>query len=254
MKQTRNEPEPSRQHVLTLIRCQHMLTEMEPFTGEAIAVLAQAREHAHRLGHRYIGAEHLLLAVTSTSQPAGAILRDYGVTPQRVEQEIVRYSGLGAGAGLFGGLDRDALAAVGIDLDTVRARIESSFGPEALTRAGQAARPALHRPRVRARLIRRLHRRREAAMAPIPLRAATGMWRSDRGSAVFLPFTRGVPEILRNIRPKARAQHDTSPDVDHIALAVLAVTSGPVPAILSSLGVTQLALRTAILGRDRRAS
>jgi hypothetical protein len=36
---------------------------------------------------------------------------------------------------LFGGLDRDALAAVGIDLDAVRARIESSFGPEALTQA-----------------------------------------------------------------------------------------------------------------------
>jgi hypothetical protein len=136
-------------------------------------------------------------------------------------QEIVRYSGLGAGAGLFGGLDRDALAAVGIDLDTVRARIESSFGPEALTRAGQAARPALHRLRVRAWLIRRLHRRREAAMAPIPLRAATGMWRSEPGSAVFLPFTRSVPEILRNIRHKARAQHDTSPDAEHIALAVL---------------------------------
>jgi hypothetical protein len=33
---------------------------------------------------------------------------------------------------LFGGLDWDALAAIGIDLDAVRARIESSAGPEAL--------------------------------------------------------------------------------------------------------------------------
>lgn len=41
----------------------------------------------------------------------------------------------GPGAVLFGGLDRDALAAVGIDLEAVRARIESSFGPEALTQA-----------------------------------------------------------------------------------------------------------------------
>ena len=79
MKQTQNEPESSRQHMLTLIRCQHMLTAMEPFTGEGIAVLAQAREHAHRLGHRYIGAEHLLLAVTSGSQPAGAILRERSI-------------------------------------------------------------------------------------------------------------------------------------------------------------------------------
>jgi hypothetical protein len=48
-----------------------------------------------------------------------------------VAEEIARRAG--PGAVLFGGLDRDALAAVGIDLDAVRARIESSFGPEALT-------------------------------------------------------------------------------------------------------------------------
>jgi hypothetical protein len=50
-----------------------------------------------------------------------------------VAEEIARRAG--PGAVLFGGLDRDALAAIGIDLDAVRARIESSFGPEALTQA-----------------------------------------------------------------------------------------------------------------------
>ena len=50
-----------------------------------------------------------------------------------VAAEIARRAG--PGAVLFGGLDRDALAAIGIDLDAVRARIESSFGPEALTQA-----------------------------------------------------------------------------------------------------------------------
>jgi hypothetical protein len=48
-----------------------------------------------------------------------------------VAEETARRAG--PGAVLFGGLDRDALAAVGIDLDAVRARIESSSGPEALT-------------------------------------------------------------------------------------------------------------------------
>ena len=75
-----------------------MLTVMEPFTSEAIAVLTQAMGHAHRLGHRYIGGEHLLLAVVSASQPAAVVLRDYGVTPERVTEEIVRQIGLGAGA------------------------------------------------------------------------------------------------------------------------------------------------------------
>ena len=38
-------------------------------------------------------------------------------------------------AGRAGGLDAEALASIGIDLDVVRARIEAAFGPDALTRA-----------------------------------------------------------------------------------------------------------------------
>lgn len=230
---------------------------MEPFTPDAIAVLGIAMAHAQRLGHRYLGGEHLLLAVASASQPAGSILRGHGVTPERVEQEILRRIGPGAGAGLLGDLDRDALTAIGIDLDTVRARIESSFEPDALTRAGHTVQrkwrragpnPLLpRRPHVSTRLIRHWHRHREAAMAPIPLRAATGLWGRDRGAAVFLPFTPSVQQSLQDVRREAAAQHNTRPGVEHVALALLATAEGPVPAILSSLGVTPLALRTALL-------
>jgi hypothetical protein len=99
-------------------------------TRDAIAVAIQAYEHAIRLGHPYLGGEHFLLAPAAAGQPAGAVLREHGVTPERAEAEIVRLSG----AGLFGDLDRDALAAIGIDVDAVRAMIEASFGPEALAR------------------------------------------------------------------------------------------------------------------------
>jgi hypothetical protein len=238
-----------------------MLTGMsrpgiEPFSPEAVAVLANAVEHAHRLGHGQLGTEHLLLAVASASHPTGAILRDHGVTPERVEQEIR--------AGLFGGLDRDALAAIGIDLDTVRARAEESFEPDALARAGQAVpqkrRPVrlawrrLRRPGVSAWLIRRWHRRRAAAGAPIPLRAATGLWRRNHGAPVFVPFTPSARQGLLSIRRAVPDQHNAGPDVAHIALALTGMTDGPVPAILSSLGVPPLALRTAILKGYRQAS
>ena len=238
-----------------------MLTTMsppgiEPFSSEAVAVLANAMEHAHRLGHGHLGTEHLLLAVASASHPVGAILRDHGVTPERVEQEIR--------AGLFGGLDRDALAAIGIDLDTVRARAEESFEPAALARTGQAVahkrRPArltvhrLRRPGVSGWLIRRWHRRRAAAGEPIPLRAATGLWRGDPGGPVFVPFTPSVQHSLLDVRRTTQAQHDRRPDVEHIALSLIAMTDGPVPAILSSLGVPPLALRTAIMQGYRQAS
>ena len=63
-------------------------------------------------------------------RPARAVLYEHGATLEDVEEEIARRAG--PGEVLFGGLDRDALAAIGIDLDAVRARIGSSSGPEAL--------------------------------------------------------------------------------------------------------------------------
>jgi ATP-dependent Clp protease ATP-binding subunit ClpA len=78
----------------------------ERFTGGARAAVAQAQEHARRLGHRYIGCEHLLLAAVSTGGPTAAALRQHGVTPEAVETEIVRLIGLGQAASLFSALDR----------------------------------------------------------------------------------------------------------------------------------------------------
>ena len=57
----------------------------ERFTGDARTAVVQAQEHARRLGHRYIGCEHLLLAAASTGEPASAALREHGVTPEGVE-------------------------------------------------------------------------------------------------------------------------------------------------------------------------
>ncbi|MGD0242083.1 MAG: hypothetical protein ABSB59_17375 [Streptosporangiaceae bacterium] len=75
----------------------------------------------------------------TVGEPASEVLCAYGLTPEFVEEEIVRRVGLGAGGGLFGGLDSEALATIGIDLDAVRARIEASLGEQALARAAQTA-------------------------------------------------------------------------------------------------------------------
>jgi hypothetical protein len=111
-------------------------------TRDTRTSLARALRHACRLTHRYVSGEHLMTIFVSavsalhpdpSGRPARAVLHKYGATLEDVEEEIARRAG--PGAVLFGGLDRDALAAIGIDLDAVRARIESSFGPEALTQA-----------------------------------------------------------------------------------------------------------------------
>ena len=40
------------------------------FTEDANAIVVQAYEHAIRLGHPYLGGEHLLLALAAAGQPA----------------------------------------------------------------------------------------------------------------------------------------------------------------------------------------
>jgi Clp amino terminal domain, pathogenicity island component len=234
----------------------------ERFTPDARTVVIHAQEHAYRLGHRFIGPEHLLLAVVATGEPASAVLREQGITPERVEEEIVRHTGLGAGAGLFGGLDRDALSAIGVDLDAVRARIEASFGPEALTRAAFVTHPGPRTSRLNPRraippsLARRLRRRRHARLA-VPVAPAPGLRQAAAAGAVpadHLPFTPRARKILENSLREAQALHDQHIGIEHVALGLLETKSGLVPPVLLALGASGPALRAAILDRYRKAS
>jgi ATP-dependent Clp protease ATP-binding subunit ClpA len=98
----------------------------ERFTDSARECVAQAQEEARKLGHGYIGTEHLLVAVAAEKQGLGGhVLRRHGVTPEGVRDDIVRIIGRG-------GPDPDALATIGIDLEAVRARVEETFGAGAL--------------------------------------------------------------------------------------------------------------------------
>jgi len=114
----------------------------ERFTGDARQVVLCASEQARRLGHGFIGGEHLLYGLASADGEVGAVLRGRGVTPERVESEFVRLIGPEntSGGSLFDTLDRDALSTLGIDLDTVLERIETAFGTAALAPNPPAAR------------------------------------------------------------------------------------------------------------------
>jgi ATP-dependent Clp protease ATP-binding subunit ClpA len=236
----------------------------ERFTQEARTLVALASEHARRLGHRYVGGEHILLAAVTAGQPASAVLCAHGVTPEFVEEEIVRRVGLGAGAGLFGGLDKDALATIGIDLDAVRARIEASFGPQALARAAQAAhRDLRRRPGPRPpRLVRRWRRRHQAQQAMTAAHApgprspeATGRYCAPGPRpGGHIPFTPASKKIFELTLREAVALHDSYIGVEHITLALTTIKQGLVPTILSEAGAPAPALRAAILDRYRRAS
>jgi ATP-dependent Clp protease ATP-binding subunit ClpA len=216
----------------------------ERFTGDARAALIEAQKHARRLGHGYIGCEHLLLAVTATAEPASAVLREHGVTPAGVETEIVRLVGLGRAANLFSASDREALASIGIDLDVVRARVEAAFGPDAFTRGGPSARRG--RPAVKKNPVALLRRARRGGHHQ---HASPGTTLSGH-----IPFTPRAKKSLELSLREAVAQQDNHIGVEHLTLALVGMKDGTVPPILSALGASQAALRAAILDRYRKAS
>ncbi|HEX9338601.1 MAG TPA: Clp protease N-terminal domain-containing protein [Pseudonocardiaceae bacterium] len=203
----------------------------ERFTDDARGIIVTAREQAVQLGHRFIGCEHLLLAIAATEDPTGAVLRDAGVTPERIRAEIRKMIGPGQDTpgGLFETIDRDALAAIGIDLDVVRSKVEAAFGPNAL-------RP----PRV---TTRRWWRRPRAGCRP-----------GNRTRTGHIPFTQRAKKSLELSVREMGALHSGHLGVEHLALGLLETKSSAALHILSEIGVTPVGLRTDILNRYRQAS
>ena len=230
----------------------------ERFTDTARHVVAQAQDDARGLGHGYIGCEHLLLAAAAAAEPAGAVLRGQGVTPERIKAEILRASGPGQTAGPAGGLDREALASIGIDLDAVRARIDAAFGPDAITRALPAARQRRRPAWGKGPLAGLKRRRRRRPGRGNPLLPA-GPFRQRPASAGLvpgghIPFTPRAKKTLALSLREAEALHDNYIGVQHLTLALLRPQDGTVPVILSALGAPAASLRAAILARYRKAS
>jgi ClpA/ClpB-like protein len=255
----------------------------ERFGPDAKVTVVDAQKHARRLGHNYIGGEHILLAAVSQNSRASAILAAHGLTPEYVEAEITRRvapgAGGGAGADLFGSLDRDALAAIGIDLDTVRARIEASFGPQALARADiELHRGTKLKPRpagslrsrlnprraVPPRLIRGWHRRANrygnrrlgGVTPPSPARPAGGPGRNRAAGPPpsHIPFTPAAKRILELTLRETLQMHDSTIGIEHIALALTVVRQGMVPHILAGADISASALHAEIIGQYRQAS
>ena len=92
--------------------------------------VAAGAEQARRLGHSYVGTEHVLLAlIRNPDGSATAVLQQLGVSTDTVEERLARWLATSEPK-----IDPEALAALGIDLETVRERLEQTFGPGALER------------------------------------------------------------------------------------------------------------------------
>jgi ATP-dependent Clp protease ATP-binding subunit ClpA len=84
-------------------------------------------EEARRLGHNFVGTEHLLLMLVRERDGATRILQQLDVSPQAVEEALAWRLGTSTPK-----IDPEALAALGIDLEAVRERLAETFGPGAL--------------------------------------------------------------------------------------------------------------------------
>lgn len=179
----------------------------ERFTSAARECVANAQEEAAGLGHGYIGTEHLLIALAGERAGlAGEVLRALGVG-----QEELR-AVLPAGAAPPG-IDADALATIGIDLNEVRRRTEEAFGPGALE-AGR--------------------RRR----------------RTEGG---YVPFTPKSKKALELALRSALHLHDDFIGTEHLLLGVARVEEDAGAKLLAERGITRDRLEAAIRDARRAA-
>jgi ATP-dependent Clp protease ATP-binding subunit ClpA len=109
----------------------------ERFTKEARAAVVGAQEVARDTGSRSIDTRHLLVVLVEKPGPACRALRAAGADAEAIAAKVRAHLRIG-------GLDGDALAGIGIDLDEVRRQADAVFGPDALERTGRA--PGGHIP------------------------------------------------------------------------------------------------------------
>lgn len=193
----------------------------ERFTGPARATVLRAKQAAREFGPGPIGTQHLLLALVSPDAGvAHAVLREAGLDEHRVRAEIVRLVGAPGPARLLDEEDAAALRTIGIDLDTVLARIEESFGPDAL-------RPP----------------------APAPRREA--LWGARRGDNRLTPRARKAIGLA--LREAVHLQ-DRYIGTEHLLLGLIREGDGLAARILVDNGIVLGDLRAGLLARLDRAA
>jgi ATP-dependent Clp protease ATP-binding subunit ClpA len=185
----------------------------ERFTDRARQVAVEAQVSARRLGHGYVGTEHVLLGLLKGDGIAAQVLAGLGITSDAVEREVRAE----VGRGPLGAGDAEALGAIGIDLDEVRRRVEASFGPGALH-----WRPGCG------------HRR----------------WRPPM-LAGHIPFTPRAKKVLELSLREALALKHNYIGTEHILLGLVREGEGLAMLVLTRLGAGPEAIRARVLDAIR---
>ncbi|KXK59882.1 Clp protease [Micromonospora rosaria] len=179
----------------------------EQFTHRSREVVHRALDEARADGHQPVGTQHLLLALLADeSSLAARVLGDAGLDADDLRGRIRRHTE--AGGPDLGPADAAALREIGIDLAAIVARIEESFGPDAL----RAAAPA-----PRGRWFRRATPRRTRS-----------------GGGTFAPRSKKALEL--SLREAIRLRHRHI-GTEHILLGLLREGDGLAALVLTEAGV-----------------
>ncbi len=168
----------------------------ERFTAAARAAVVGAQLHARDAQHAEIGAGDLLAAVLDD--------------PDGIPARVLTHLGVDVPAGAvatedtFDAEDVAALGSLGIDLDAVRRRAESTFGEGALDRR-RRQRPGLF---------------------------------GRRTGAGHLPFSAEAKSVLEHSLREAVAEGHRELGLEHVFLGLLATEQGTALRLLNRLGVT----------------
>jgi hypothetical protein len=109
------------------------------FSGQVGRVMDLAREEADRVGHRYVGPEHLVLGLLREgSNQAAGMLQARGVDLVAARAALGRLADRGVVPGPRPS-DAELLGMLGIDLEAIRRATEQSFGIRALRNATREA-------------------------------------------------------------------------------------------------------------------
>jgi ATP-dependent Clp protease ATP-binding subunit ClpA len=107
----------------------------ERFTQPAHRVVELAEEEADRLGHGYVGPEHVLLGIVRHGDSRAArVLQTHGLDLAAVRVEVGRLVDQGV-LPRPERSDAELLRGLGIDLAAVRRQVEDTFGGEAVAAA-----------------------------------------------------------------------------------------------------------------------
>lgn len=200
----------------------------ERFTRGARGVVVQAQQQARDTQATYIGTEHLLLGLLAGGDGLGAaVLRDAGLTLDVARSQLRVEMRIRGGAEVSAAEDARALEAIGIDLPTVRARLEDVFGPGAWERA---QRRTPHRSRLR------LWGRRPGRQDPSAHRVLN-----------HLPFTPRAKEVLELSLRESRRMHHGYIGTEHLLLALLREGRGLGARVLAARQIDADDLRRRVL-------